>query len=259
MKLQTHAIMVALAIVFTVALTLTIVLICMDHDHTQSGTPTVMESTVHPQSSREASDLWRTTDGTDASYLTKSTTELTTAPTPVLPDISNGLSFVSLGNGTCRVDGIGTCSDACVVIPAYSPYGECVTEIADGAFFSCATISAVQIPETVTDIGDLAFAACKNLVYISVSEQNAVYRDIDGVLYSVDESVLICYPPMHAGEDVTIRTCTTVVSDMAFYGCKYLKTVHYTGSAEQWDSVFVGAKNYSLSAAAMTFAYAFGK
>ena len=258
MKPQAQLMMIALAIAFAVALILTIALLCMNSASRTDG-PT-HESTVPPT----IAPLITTapppsTQGTTAQQVTTETTVATTEPSPILPDISNGLSFFSLGNGLCRVESIGTCLDACVVIPEYSPHGDRVVEIAEGAFFGCATMTAIQIPSSVKSIGDMAFAACKNLVYISVSDENEFYRDVDGVLYTADEGTLICYPSMHAGEDFTVRSCTTVIKDMAFYGCVYLKTVHYTGTAEQWEKMLIGSRNHSLLAASMTFASSVGK
>ncbi len=257
MKVQTQILLIALAVAFTVALALTVILICAGSANREAppeqttATRTPVPSTVPQSTQAPLHSIPQTT--------TPTTVASTKEPEPILPDVSNGLSFVSLGSGLCRVDSIGSCTDACVVIPEYSPHGERVVEIAEGAFFSCATMTAVQIPETVKSIGDLAFAACRNLVYISVSDGNEFFRDIDGVLYTADEGTLICYPPMRAGEEMTVRACTTVIKDMAFYGCVYLKTVHYTGTAEQWERMLIGSRNHSLLAASMTFASNVGK
>lgn len=258
MKPQAQIMMIALAIAFAVALILTIALLCVN---STGRSPSPSAQTTSPLTSAPLITIAPIVTETTATtaQATTETTAATTEPTPILPDISNGLSFFSLGNGLCRVESIGTCLDACVVIPEYSPHGDRVVEIAEGAFFSCATMTAIQIPSSVKSIGDMAFAACKNLVYISVSDENEFYRDIDGVLYTADEGTLICYPPMHAGEEVTVRACTTVIKDMAFYGCTYLKLVHYTGTAEQWEKVLIGSRNHSLLAAAMTFASNVGK
>lgn len=163
------------------------------------------------------------------------------------------LLFQSLGNGNCMVVGPGGVRDACVVIPKTSPAGEKVVKIASRAFFGCEWITALQIPETVKEIGDKAFADCKNLVYISVSAQNPVYCDADGVLYTADKRVLLQYPPMRAGEPLVLPASLTAVSEMAFYGAKNLKTVLYQGSGEDWERIEIGARNFALYAAAITF------
>ena len=163
------------------------------------------------------------------------------------------LLYQSLGNGTCCVLGPGGARDACVVIPKLSPAGERVAKIAPRAFYGCEWISAVQIPETVREIGTLAFADCKNLVYISVNGQNPVYCDEDGVLYTADKRVLLQYPPLRAGDPLCLPASVTAVSEMAFYGCKHLKSVFYEGSGEDWEHIEIGSYNYALIASVIRF------
>ena len=172
--------------------------------------------------------------------------------TPAIPS-ANGLRFISNGDGTCVLAGIGSCSDACVVVPEYAPNGDRVTAVAAMALYQCTTVTMLQLPASVVDIGGLAFADCPNLVYISVSAGNPNYRDVDGVLYTADESTLILYPAKRTGSTVRIRAVTTKIEDMAFYSCVYLTRVSYGGTAEQWEEIRIGFKNYSLSAAAKSF------
>lgn len=176
------------------------------------------------------------------------TTDLPTAPTD-----SSGLRFSSNGDGTCVLSGVGDCTDVCVVIPEYAPSGERVTSIAAMAFYGCTTVTAVQIPASVQTIGNLAFSACTNLAYISVSEGSLSYRDVDGVLYTADLRALLLYPPMRAGVHMTITAATVEIRDMAFFGCTYLKRIAYVGTAEEWELIRIGSKNYSLTAASVTF------
>ncbi len=164
-----------------------------------------------------------------------------------------GLRFVSNGDGSCRVVGVGSCSDAHVVIPDRAPNGETVVGIAPRAFYACNTLTAVQIPATVTEIGELAFAACQNLSYISVSPRNPAFRDLDGVLYTADGRILLQYPPLRAGAQLVIRKETVAIAEMAFYECAHLNAVRFTGTAEEWEAISIGAKNYSLTAAAKEF------
>ncbi len=47
---------------------------------------------------------------------------------------------------------------------------EGVTEIADGAFAGCRTLTHVKIPEGVIWIGEDAFAGCRNLIHVTIPE-----------------------------------------------------------------------------------------
>lgn len=176
-----------------------------------------------------------------------------TAPTDQTPTPTVSLEYSSNGNGTCTVIGIGSCADPSIVIPEYTKTGERVTAIAPEAFYACPTVTAVHIPASVTFIGALAFADCKNLSYISVNRDNNAYRDLDGVLYSADLSTLISYPPKRAGESVTIYAGTSVIREMAFFECAYLKQIVFTGSPAQWEKISVGSKNYTLLAVSKSF------
>lgn len=262
MKPVTQTLMIVLAISFAIALSLTVALLCLTY---AQASP---DGSAGPESDRDPPLLLPESEETEEDSLpppaesesaesrepiTEPQTEPETEPETLLPDLSNGLSYTSNRNGTCRVSSIGTCIDACVVIPEYAPSGELVVAVESGAFFGCSTVTAIQIPSSVENIGSLAFAACKNLMFISVSAQNPHYRDIDGILYSADASVLILYPPMRAGSDLTIHTVTTVIEEMAFYGCAYLRSISYTGSPDQWERIRIESKNYSLIAASKTF------
>ena len=239
---MTQTFLIILAIVFAIALALTIAMISLSYMRVES------EDTRPP-----VTDTTRPLPQSTTLWLPEVTTpEVTTVPEEITMP-SNSLSFASAGDGTCTVVGIGSCTDACVVIPAYSPAGDKVTTVAARALYGKKQINAIQIPATVEHIGALAFANCPNLVYISVSDQNEEYCDIDGILYTSDGRELLLYPPMRAGASVTISLVTTEIAEMAFYNCAYLSHVYYTGTPEQWERISIGAKNYSLTAAAKTF------
>lgn len=159
---------------------------------------------------------------------------------------SRGLSYISLGNGTCTVSGMGSCTDSCVVIPRVSPNGEIVVSISDKAFFGLSSISAVFLPSSIADIGSMAFAACPSLAYFSVDASNLAYRDTAGVLYSADGSTLISYPAAKSSSSVTIPASVKNIADMAFYGCTKLTAVAYSGTLAQWQRINIGSGNNSL-------------
>ena len=86
------------------------------------------------------------------------------------PGPSTSLSFVSNGDGTCYVSGIGSCTDLSVVIPSVSPDGERVTSIGDSAFEYCESLTSITIPDSVTSIGDSAFYWCESLTSITIPD-----------------------------------------------------------------------------------------
>ena len=76
---------------------------------------------------------------------------------------SEGLEFVSNGDGTCYVKGIGSCQDVELVIPHVSPSGDTVTSVADEAFRRNMTLTKLILPATLISIGNLAFQYCYNV------------------------------------------------------------------------------------------------
>ena len=147
MKNQTQLLTFALAVSFVTALALAVALICVFfvRDEEPPNTETTPEWTAPP----------RITLAPVTTLPPATTEEITTAE-----DLGRGLLFSSYGNGTCILVGLGSCTDACVVIPEYAPNGDRVVEIAARAFYGAASVSAIQIPAGITRIGSLAFGDC---------------------------------------------------------------------------------------------------
>ena len=83
---------------------------------------------------------------------------------------SEGLDFVSLGDGTAIVNGLGDCTFMNVKIPSVTPDGDKVTEIAPCAFSKNPYLLSVVIPEGVTVIGDEAFKDCTSLTHVDIPD-----------------------------------------------------------------------------------------
>ena len=173
----------------------------------------------------------------------------TEAETEAAPKPS--LRFISYGNGTCAVSGIGSCTDLFVVIPDRSPDGDIVTAIEDKAFYGNKEIKAVEIPSTVSHIGHMAFGECSALVYISVDITNKSFTDISGVLYSKDGTQLLAYPAASGTAELSISVSVTQIADMAFYGCDTLEIIRYDGTLSDWGKIDIGDMNYGLFTASV--------
>ena len=179
-------------------------------------------------------------------------------------DASEGLSFSPSGNGTCSVVGIGTCTDAEIVIPQYSPDGDLVTSIGNSAFNFCDNLTSIYIPESVTDISEGAFGICKNLKNIYIASNNPKYYDGAGcnAIIDKDNKILIrgsnsvdlsvqqitrigAYA--YAGLDVTyinIPDCVTSIGEGAFAYCDELKSVKLSNGIKRIESAtFMACSN----------------
>ncbi len=62
------------------------------------------------------------------------------------------------------------------------------------AFQGCTSLTEIVIPKNVTIIEEWAFVYCKKLAKIVVDEDNPAFCSVDGVLFSKDMTVIICYP-----------------------------------------------------------------
>ena len=83
---------------------------------------------------------------------------------------SEGLLYMSGGNGTCTVD-IGDCTDENIVIPSYSPIGDKVVQVKAYAFRGQSDVISVKIPDTVTIVGEGAFQDCFNLESVTLPKK----------------------------------------------------------------------------------------
>ena len=125
---------------------------------------------------------------------------------------SEGLQFISNGDGTCYVNSAGTCTDDDVVIPLTSPEGDRVTGIGSRAFTSYTRLRSVTIHDDVTDIGDHAFAYCNALTEVNFGSGVTVLNE--GVFYGCDGLLRISIP-----EGVT------EIGMRVFYDCNSLVSI----------------------------------
>ena len=90
--------------------------------------------------------------------------------------------------------------------------GKTIKTIEDGAFSGCYFLLTIEIPFTITHIGDCVFDSCYNLSTIIVAEGNKNYKIVDGVLYSIDGTSIIQYPPHKQSETDNYEIPDTVTS-----------------------------------------------
>ena len=148
---------------------------------------------------------------------------------------SKGLRFISRGDGTCSVGGIGSCKDTDVIIPQRSPSGDKVTTIAYMAFQNCSSVESVTLPETVTEIERYAFQNCSSLN--SIVLPGGLTTIGDGALSGCAALIDISIPDSvtHIGREafyscaslanIELPEGITEISDLSFYACHSLKNV----------------------------------
>ncbi len=195
---------------------------------------------------------------------------------PPVPDLSSkGLSFKSLGDGTCLVSGMGDCTDRHVILPTVSPAGDLVVGIDDYAFRSVTGLQSIEltpairsigayafygsglvsivIPAETVHIGEYAFCGCYSLIEITVNEGNPGYSDVSGVLFNKAGTVIICYPAGRVENFYTISSKVEEIRTMAFYNCKAIKLINYVGSSSAFKTIKIGAGNETIESAIITY------
>lgn len=189
---------------------------------------------------------------------------------------SRGLKFRSNSDGTAALVGIGSCTDREIIVPDTTPEGDLVIAIGSEAFRGIFAIGAVILPDAlmtigenafrgsgitsvniggaVISIGEGAFADCKALTAINVSDANAMYASVDGVLFNREMTEIICYPSGKSDRRYTIPSTVNRIAPSAFSEVAELKEIVFDGTEKEWKNVYVCSGNSALHASTLSFA-----
>lgn len=155
----------------------------------------------------------------DSSTPITSDTTLYSVWLKIYKDTESNLIYQKKTDGTLSVKGVTDPSVIICSIPAEYD-GKTINTIEDGAFSGCYYLLGIEIPSTITHIGDCVFDSCYNLSTIIVKEGNKNYKIVDGVLYSIDETSIIQYPPKKSSDTYEIPNTVTKISGGAFFNSK---------------------------------------
>ncbi len=115
-----------------------------------------------------------------------------------------------------------------------------VTRIEETAFERCKSLINVTIPDSVTDIGNSAFIGCEGLTSVTIPNGVTI---IGNKLFASCSSLT----------SVTMSNGVTDIGDNAFDGCDSLTDVYYSGSAADWQRIYIGDYNECLTDAAIHY------
>ncbi len=98
-------------------------------------------------------------------------------------------------------------------------------KIGNYAFENCSLLNSVTLPNTLSSIGNYPFKGCLKLDSINVMENNHYFKSLDGVLYTIDNSLKL-YPVGRNEENYRIEDFVSSISDYAFAFSKELKSIN---------------------------------
>ncbi|MDB4358275.1 leucine-rich repeat domain-containing protein, partial [bacterium] len=71
--------------------------------------------------------------------------------------------------------------------------------IGEAAFLRCSSLTSITIPKGVTSIEKRALVGCYRLTSINVELGSSNYKDVDGVLFNKEKTLLHTYPADKTG------------------------------------------------------------
>ena len=137
---------------------------------------------------------------------------------------STGLEFeLNTETDTYTVIGIGTCTDADIVIP-YIYEGKLVTSIGSDVFYNCTSLTSITIPDSVTSIGVGAFYGCTSLTNVTIG---------NGVTSIGSDAFYFCT----SLTNLTIPDSVTSIGYRAFYACTSLSNINVDKNNPNYKSI----------------------
>ncbi len=123
-------------------------------------------------------------------------------------------------------------------------YSDCLEEvllpdslksIGANAFEFCVSLKEVTLPKGVAEIGEKAFSNCSAFTGFKVSDENTVYSQQDGVLFSKDKTTLEIYPAGKKDAQYIIPDGTVTVGRKSFAYQSYIESIVFPDSVQKID------------------------
>ena len=159
----------------------------------------------------------------------------------------NSLSSYKIDKGARFLHGdafFGCASLTIITIP------DSVTSIDMNAFCFCSSLTSIIIPDSVTSIGSGAFSGCSSLTSITIPDS---VTSIGGVAFSgcssltsvtIPDSVTSIGNYAFSGcsslTSITIPDSVTSIGSRAFEDCTSLTSITYNGTIEEWKNIEKG-------------------
>ncbi len=143
------------------------------------------------------------------------------------------MPYFYISNGTIAVYEYMEFPDELVIPDVFN--GEIVSNIDKEAFYNCASLISISIPNSVTSIGDYAFRDCTSLTSITIPDSvtsigdNAFYRCTSLTSITIPNSVTsigaLTFYDCNSLTSITIPDSVTIIDNVAFYMCSGLTSI----------------------------------
>ncbi|MBQ7580080.1 MAG: leucine-rich repeat domain-containing protein [Clostridia bacterium] len=164
---------------------------------------------------------------------------------------SEALTTVVIGDGVVSID--NRAFVYCTLLSSLT-IGNSVKRIGDYAFRGCSSLKSLTIPDSVTTVGKSAFTDCplttvtmgSGLTSIPgtlINQKTLETFVIGSKVRSIDKNT---FKDCSSLKYVTIPVSVKEIGLRAFYNCKALTKVTYSGKCSDWNSVKVAADNECL-------------
>ena len=140
------------------------------------------------------------------------------------------LERIDIPNGVTRIDDqvfAGCTALVEINIP------DSVSRIGKNVFKDCTSLKSVHIPESVKKMDSGCFRGCSSLERIEVDFKNRYFKDMDGVMFNKNKSILISYPSQKPDKVYEIPDSVTNIEDWAFADSPNLEEVIIKDSVEK--------------------------
>lgn len=148
------------------------------------------------------------------------------AETIILPD-----TILSIGSYAFT----GCANLTKIIIP------ESVTKIDGYAFHMCVNLKELYLPKNINELGRNIAAGCSSLIDIMVDENNSNYTSKDGVVFTKDETTLVCLPSGRT--EYIIPETTTTIADSAFSNSNLQSIIIPENIIEIKDNAFIACRS----------------
>lgn len=136
--------------------------------------------------------------------------------------VEKQIQSVVIESGVTRIgkDSFKYCKNLTTVSIADS-----VKSIGENAFYDCDSLSSVSLPCGISELGRGVFDGCDSLSAVRVSEDNASFSDVGGVLLNKSGSELIFCPAALNQTEYSVPETVTAIAPYAFSGCVKLTRI----------------------------------